>query len=348
MASATVGFQQRTWADPSRVAWQGNPERPLPTCIWYPAGEDAPVEDRFAGPPDRPHFRTGRVAIDATVPRGDRPHPLVVLSHGTGGTAEQLGWLATALAAEGFVAIAPDHHGNTANQTPTARGFLHFWERARDLTAVLDRIATDPVFGPVIDVERVGAAGFSLGGSTVLSLAGATADIAGFVDSALRGPTALTDLVPPEYPDPDEFLREFDRLADHAAAANASYRDDRVQAVYSIAPAIGAAFSADGLATAATPTRIVVGTDDVLAPPGDNADHYAANIAGASLELLARVGHYTFLAEPTEAGRHDLPLFCVDAPTIDRRRVHADIGADAVRFLGQHLGRTTESDEPDR
>ena len=38
---------------------------------------------------------------------------------------------------------------------------------------LIDKLLADPRFGPRIDATRIGAAGFSLGGYTVLALAGA-------------------------------------------------------------------------------------------------------------------------------------------------------------------------------
>jgi predicted dienelactone hydrolase len=82
-------------------------------------------------------------------------------------------WLGTYLASRGYLVAAINHHGNTAaEQERAAQGFMLYWERAKDLTAVLDKLLADPVFGTHIDRDRIGAAGFSLGGSTVISIAG--------------------------------------------------------------------------------------------------------------------------------------------------------------------------------
>ncbi len=339
MAARTVGFRIREWVDPSRTRWDGGGARPLLSGVWYPAADGAEPTERLLGPPDRPHFRAGSVAVNAGLlpVQGEEARPLVVLSHGTGGAAEQLGWLATTLAAAGFVVVAPNHHGNTAVEPYTAHGFLHFWERTRDLSVAIDRLLDDEVFGPAIDPGRIGAAGFSLGGTTVLSVAGARADISALVAATLAGPTDPAELVPPEFTDTDAFLDVFRRLPDEAAVANASHRDDRVRAVYAIAPAIGAAFAPAGLAPVTVPGHVVVGTGDELAPPDDNARHYAEHVGDADLTVLDDVGHYTFLAEPTEAGAEDLPLFCVDAPSVDRRQIHRTVADDARGFFRRHL-----------
>ncbi len=75
------------------------------------------------------------------------------------------------------VAVAAvNHPGNNALEEYTAEGFLVWWERARDLTRVIDMLLGDAEFGPVIDRRRIGAAGFSLGGYTMFEVAGGRTD----------------------------------------------------------------------------------------------------------------------------------------------------------------------------
>ena len=47
-------------------------------------------------------------------------------------------WLGRRLAQRGFIALAVNHHGNTGLEVYRAEGFLCLWERARDLSALLD------------------------------------------------------------------------------------------------------------------------------------------------------------------------------------------------------------------
>ena len=77
-----------------------------------------------------------------------------------------IAWLGRALASKGYIAAAVNHPGNNALEEYTAEGFLIWWERARDLTSVIDMLVGDSQFGRLIDRSRIGAAGFSLGGYT--------------------------------------------------------------------------------------------------------------------------------------------------------------------------------------
>ena len=66
-----------------------------------------------------------------------------------------LAWLAEALARSGYVVAAVNHHGNTsAEPEPTAEGFMLWWERAVDLSRVLDRLVHDEQLGAVIELHE--------------------------------------------------------------------------------------------------------------------------------------------------------------------------------------------------
>ena len=95
------------------------------------------------GPPGRPLLDGGRAAPDAALSPTPVKFPLIVLSHGTGGTAGNLAWLGTALASRGFVAAAVNHPGNNAVDGYTVQGFALWWERAHDLSAVIDGMLVD-------------------------------------------------------------------------------------------------------------------------------------------------------------------------------------------------------------
>jgi len=115
--------------------------------LWYPAAAGSVESEWYVGV-----FRFGRNALEA--PFADtRRHPLIVLSHGTGGSAAQLSWLAGALVNTGFVVAAVNHHGNTATEdTAWPQGFVLPAERARDLIVLIDRLLADtqPIRDPRI------------------------------------------------------------------------------------------------------------------------------------------------------------------------------------------------------
>lgn len=170
LTSLKVGFTTRRFVPTGSYNWRGAKTHALVTDIWYPTGLSAETSVHWLGASEQPLFRLGEWAENAQPPAGRRP--LIVLSHGTGGSSSMMGWLAQALAARGYIVAAVNHPGNNALEDYTAEGFLLWWERARDLTTVIDQVLSDSQLGPRIDSRRIGAAGFSLGGYTVLESAG--------------------------------------------------------------------------------------------------------------------------------------------------------------------------------
>ena len=338
---AKVGMVTRNFTDERRKNWEGTAPRPLKTAIWYPAAATSTQSETiFGGPTDREVFAPVAVAPGADLSQGEREYPLVLLSHGTGGAAVQMMWLGHYLASRGYIVAAVNHHGNTAAEGRyVAQGFLLPWERARDLTAVLDKLLADPVFGPRIDRERIGAAGFSLGGYTVIMAAGGVfspQEFRSFCGSPRRDFTCEPQ---PEFPDAPrlfEELRKTDPVVQESLRhAGDSFRDKRIKRVFAIAPALGGGFTKAGLGKVRVPVFIVVGQADKVAPPATNAQRYADLIKGARLTLLpGGIGHYTFLAECNAHGKAVLDI-CRDGEAVDRAAVHRQVAQLAFEFFEQ-------------
>ena len=338
--SYKVGLVTRDFTPTARRNWRGAESHTLHTTIWYPAPDTVTETPQFVGPPDKPLFDAGSVTPHASFAPALEPFPLILLSHGTGGSAQQLAWLGTALARAGFIAAAVDHPGNNANAPYTQEGFTLWWERATDLSEVLDGLLADPELGPHIDRDRIGAAGFSLGGYTVLELAGARTDIAAFYDLCEKDKDNI-DCHIPEMKDmgtPQRILETVRKSSGESLARSGdSFRDPRIRAVFAIAPALGFTLTPDSLHAIRLPVEIVVGSGDPIAPPKDNADLLRQHIRGAHETVLPGVAHYTFLDTCTPAGRQTAAQFCEDPPGIDRAVIHQQVDALAVQFFNRAL-----------
>jgi predicted dienelactone hydrolase len=340
-----VGSAQRAFVPAEPYCWRGAKTHALLTTVWYPADSTAVEKTQWVGPSNAPQFAAGSAAPGAKLAVGR--FPLIVLSHGTGGSALMMGWLGTALARQGYIAAAVNHPGNNALEEYTAEGFSLWWERAKDLSEVIDHLLGDPDFGSRIDAQRIGAAGFSLGGYTMIEIAGGITDrgaLQHFCRSAAADGTCKS---PPEFPSLTDYLNRLDETARHdpeiAASlrrAMDSHRDARVRAVFAIAPALGPAFPPDALRNIAIPVEIVAGRADDQVPIASNARYFAAHIPGSKLELLeGGVRHYEFLATCTAAGRQALPRLCTGKPGVNRDAVHRRTAAMAVAFFDRHLAR---------
>lgn len=338
-----VGLESRSIAVDKPYNWRGAQTHALSALVWYPADASAKEEPQWLGPPGRPLFAAGRASVKAPIAKSPARFPLVVLSHGTGGSAIMMAWLGTALAANGCIAAAVNHPGNNGADGYTVQGFSTWWERAKDLSVVIDAVLADSVFGSRIDPKRIGAAGFSLGGYTMIEIAGGIT-VPGDFTAFCKSPNA-DDICksPPEFPTLVEDLQKLTQTdAEFQAAlkhAGDSYRDPRVRAVFAMAPALGPAFPAAGLAKISIPVEIVTGSADTSVPIGSNAKYFEANIPGAKLVILPQVGHYAFLDSCTEQGRQARPLICTDGPGVDRDAIHDKTVALALTFFESNLNK---------
>lgn len=339
-STVKVGMTSRSFVDDNRTNWVGTAPRPLSTIVWYPAAKDVTEQEISIGEPDKPLFIAGRAAREAKVLAVQKHYPLVVLSHGTGGSALQMMWLGEYLASRGFIVAAANHHGNTgAEEPPNAQGSRLWWERSRDLTVIIDKMLADDEFGKLIDKNKIGVAGFSLGGTTVISVAGGIFNPQAFERFCNTPERDATCGAVPENPTAEEDLK---KIMDTDAVVIASlkrvsnsYLDKRVKAVFAIAPALGYAF--DNLASIKIPVEIVVGAKDTSSPAKTNAEIFHRLIKNSKLVILpGEVGHYVFLSECTQAGKDLIPI-CRDAETVDRAAIHREVSQMALKFFQKFL-----------
>ncbi|HEY2023821.1 alpha/beta hydrolase family protein [Paraburkholderia sp.] len=320
--------------------WRGAQTHALITRIWYPADAAQHETAHDFGRPCHPIFSGHPAADDVPLSSAHAQYPLLLLSHGTGGSADSLDWLAASLAAHGYIVAGVNHPGNTALEPLTRDGFMLWWERATDVSEVLDGVLADPRFGPRVDPARIGALGFSLGGYTVLELAGARTDLAAF-ERFCTSPAADAICMPPEAAklarEPGAASLTLDALSPDTKASRArsgdSYRDPRINAAFAIAPALGEAFDSGSFAGVTIPVALLAGGADVTAPIDTNIRRIGALMPQATVTIVPGASHYTFLDRCEPAVVEHLALICKDAPGVDRAAVHAQTAARVRDFF---------------
>lgn len=138
-----------------------------------------------AGAQDRIVSLAGReVAVWDAKGTGASRAPVLLFSHGFGGCATGSRFLKTTLAARGYWVFAPRHAdarcgapGPVAPPSvpfgrPSAWSDATYVQRANDVLAVHGALQAHPAFANRLDFARVGYVGHSLGGYTMVGLAG--------------------------------------------------------------------------------------------------------------------------------------------------------------------------------
>jgi predicted dienelactone hydrolase len=188
------------------------------------------------------------------------PYPLIVYSHGYGGTPDMQSYTYTDyLVSHGFV-VAGANHLDESNV-----GWKTLVDRPLDILFVINQLAglkEGPITG-IVDTDRVGVTGFSAGGYGTVAVSGARIDL-GYLTNwcAEQGGTA-----PPGYCDDladSVGLRSYGTELGVAAEGETwpAMTDERIRAVLPIAPCFTRLFGDKGLAEVSIPVLIVAGTGD--------------------------------------------------------------------------------------
>jgi predicted dienelactone hydrolase len=326
----------RAYVDQDRTNGDGDQPRPIAATIWYPAASSSVASEWTIDV-----FRFGRSALDAPF-RDTNRYPLIVVSHGTGGSVAQLSWLAEHLVLAGFVVAGVNHHGNTAAEDATSpAGFVLPGERARDLSVLIDRLLADAELAPHLDSARIAAAGFSLGGYTVLAAAGAHFTPAEWQQRCTADAERAGCRLPPEATFSIEAVHALAEQSAPFAAGLARgaepVQDQRIRAVYAIAPALVGLLDRGHLSAVDVPTRVVLAEQDEQIDATTTADVISRYLPRAQLVRLAEAGHYAFLAPCTLRGKLFVRALCRDSRGVDRSDLHRRIGLDAASFFTTQL-----------
>ncbi len=315
LTSQTIGVATYSYFDEVR-------RRPITVEFWYPANTGSRLlSQKGEGVWVHPHETR-----NAPFAKNAQDLPLVVMSHGHGGDRRDRSWLAEKLVQNGFVVASLDHHGNTW-QTMNILATLRFWERPQDVSFAIDCLLEDSRLQGRINPNRIGFTGYSLGGLTGMALAGGVAEeLAAVID---HNKDQFPELTP-------EMLSTVD-----LSPSEKSYFDQRIKAVFLMAPATWCFGKPNALGKLKTPLGIVATVSDEVLAFQEHMEPLIVQSIPARLKLL-RNGetHFVFLNRASEKGKKILgKRIFHDPPGVDRKQLHQEIGSFAVEFFKEYLVR---------
>lgn len=304
--------------------------RALHIALWYPAKQDGPV--KIVGENRVFH---GIEALPDARPE-EEAHPLVILSHGYGGSWRNLNWLAAELVKNGYAVAAADHPGTTTfNRDPAEAAKL--WERPRDLSRVIDALIADTSLAGAIQSERIAAIGHSLGGWTVAALAGARFDAERFAADCTANPNPRTCGLTEELglsPEDNHLLE-------------ADLSDARIGAAVSLDLGLARGFTPESLATIRTPLLVFGAGIDIGDLPADEESGYLAahlNPSRSQYTKIPDAAHFSFMqlckpgaAALIEAEAPGDGIVCMDGGERTREAIHRQVAGQIIDFLSKAI-----------
>jgi predicted dienelactone hydrolase len=266
---------------------------PLSALLHYPCAQPS-APTRF-GPYELD------VSVDAPLAPGR--FPLVLISHGSGGSPLLYRTLSEALARSGYIVALLKHPGNSLGDDDLANTVENLRNRPRQLLRLLDALPADAALGAAIADEPVTAIGHSMGGYTVLCLAGA---------------------------EPWTRAREPIEVP----------HDSRFGALVLMAPACGFFLAPHALQAVTAPILALTAEHDELTPDVQIRAALAGlpDRSRVTIQTVPNAGHFSFLS-PFPRAMHS-PQFAPaqDPSGFDRERFHQRLPVTVLQWIRERRG----------
>jgi predicted dienelactone hydrolase len=239
------------------------------------------------------------VSVDAPLAPGR--FPLALISHGSGGSPLLYRTLSLLLARNGFIVALPKHPGNSLGDNDLADSESIFRDRPRQLVTLLDALLGDATLASAIAAEPVTAIGHSLGGYTVLSVAG------GQPWSRARQPITVA-------------------------------HDSRLGALVLMAPACGPFLAPRSLAALSASILALTAEHDLLTPDAQVRAALAGVPDPSRVEIhtVPNAGHFAFLSPFPRTMHHPDFAPAQDPSGFDRERFHQWFPGLVLNWIQRH------------
>lgn len=228
--------------------------------------------------------------------------PLVIISHGGGGSHLLYRIVAQYLAQNGYIVAMPEHHGNNRTDNSLEGQNKNLTLRTRHIRLVVDTLLSDPGLMEYIDSRQIFMIGHSMGGCTALAISGA---------------------VP--------WSREREQIE--------VTHDERVKALVLFAPATAWFQHPDSFNSVNLPIVVFLAEHDTLTPYWQ-ADIIKQNVKNSGLVNVKTVknsGHLSFLAPFPENMRNKNFPPSQDPEGFDREAFHETLKAEVLNFFNKQL-----------
>jgi predicted dienelactone hydrolase len=234
------------------------------------------------------------VSPDAEIIEGQ--FPLILISHGNGGSHLLYRTISTHLAKNGYIVAMLEHFGNNRNNNSLENTTENLETRPRHVSLTIDFLLSENGFSKNITQNKIGVIGHSMGGYTALALAGGV-------------PRTKEGIVV-------EVTSDF-----------------RVKAIVLLAPGTG--WFMNSLDKVTIPILLFTAEHDPITPKwnGEIVLNYVPDKSKVTFKEIENAGHFSFLSPfpTTIKNAHFLPS--TDPIGFDREKFHHQLPTDILDFL---------------
>lgn len=264
----------------------------FPVLILYPTGTPSAPAPFGPYPFD--------VSPEAPVAEGR--FPLVVVSHGSGGSPFVYRTITTHLARNGYVVAHLEHPGNSRNDNSLEGTYENLVRRPRHVRLTMDAVSRDARVGAHVQADNVAILGHSMGGYTALAVAGG---------------------VP--------WTRDRERVE--------VVPDPRVRALVLMAPGTAFFFPPDSLREVTVPVLMLTAEHDPVTPrwQAELLLERVADRSQVTWREIENAGHFAFLSPFPPPMRNPGFLPSTDPEGFDREKLHERLPGEILDFLDRTL-----------
>jgi predicted dienelactone hydrolase len=282
--------------------------QPLKGAVWYPCNQ----------PPSNEKLGPFELSVTRNCPVTGDKLPLVVISHGRGGTFLDHSDTAEALADAGFVVAAINHPGDNAMDKTRTNDFSVFVERPMDIKLLIDYMLRSWTSAARIDAGDVGIFGFSRGGYTGLVDVGANPRFGRSLRLCDEVDTPLCDQV-------------------HKGELPELVHDPRIKAAV-IADPVSLFFTPDSFSNVKIPVQV---WRSELGGGGVTPRSVASIIGEIPTKpddhFVPRSQHFSFMAPCSAEFMQAAREICIDGPNFDRGSFHKEFNDEVLTFFRKNL-----------
>jgi predicted dienelactone hydrolase len=262
----------------------------FPVLIQYPTHQPSAITS--FGP------YTMDVSPDAPIIEGK--FPLVLISHGSGGSHLLYRTISTCLAKNGYIVAMVEHYGNNRNNNQWENTIDNLVNRPKHISLTIDELLAEDRFGKSILSNKIVVIGHSMGGYTALALAGGLPR-----------------------------TREGQRIE--------VLSDPRIKAIVLLAP--GAGWFMNSLERVTIPILMLIAQHDAITPDW-NADiilNYIPDKSQVTFRKVENAGHFSFLSPFPIAMKNPGFLPSTDPTGFNREEFHKQLPVEILEFLNKKL-----------